>query len=67
MAKKKNWIAEATAEHKGSFKRAAERKGETTAEYAAEVLQPGSKASSTTKKKAQLAQTLAKMHHPKKK
>jgi hypothetical protein len=67
MAKKKtDWISDATSKNKGAFKKAAERAGKSTAEFAADVLKPGSKASTTTKKRAQLAQVLSKLHKPKK-
>lgn len=61
----KNWIAGAI-KHKGSFRKAAEEHGEGTEEYAHNVLKPGSKASSTTKHRAELAETLIHMSHKKK-
>jgi hypothetical protein len=57
---KKNWIKEAIKKP-GAFKAKAKKAGKSTAEYAAQVLKKGSKASARTKKQASLAKTLAKM------
>lgn len=57
---KKNWIAGAT-KNKGAFSRAAKRAHMSTAAYATKVLKKGSKASSTMKRRANLAKTLSKM------
>lgn len=54
------WIQGAIS-HKGSFTKAANRAGMSTAQYAKHVLANGSNASATTKKRAVLAQTLSKM------
>lgn len=56
----KNWIKQAIRKP-GSFRKAAKRAGESTAAYARTVLKKGSKASSITKRRARLAQTLARM------
>lgn len=58
MAKK--WIA-AAVKHKGAFTKAAKRKGMSVAAYARKVLKKGSKASTKTKRRAALAQTLRKL------
>jgi hypothetical protein len=66
MAKQKdNWIADAT-KNKGGFKKKATAHDMSVAEYAAEVTKEGSKATTKTKRQANLAKTLQKMH-PKKK
>lgn len=49
-----NWIADATSQHKGAFKKKAQAAGETTREFSAE--HAGSKG--TLGKQARLAQTL---------
>jgi len=64
MAKKKNskkWIQNAI-KHPGSFTQQAEKAGKSVAEFATDVLKPGSKASTTTKRRANLAKTLKKLH-----
>ncbi len=53
-----NWIAKATSQHKGAFRRAAEKAGKSTEEYAEE--KKGS--SGTIGKRARLALTLRKMN-----
>ncbi len=58
------WIKGAI-KHPGSFSRAAKQTGKGTLEYAASVLKKGSKASATTKRRANLAQTLAKLRKKK--
>lgn len=58
MAKK--WI-QAAIKHKGAFKKAAKRKGKSVSAYARSVLKKGSKASTTTKRRAALALTLRKL------
>ena len=54
-----NWIAKATSEHKGSFRAAAKKHGESTKEYA----ENEKDASGKTGKRARLALTLMKMSH----
>ncbi len=49
----------------GSFSKAAKAAGEGTLEYAASVLKKGSGASTTTKRRANLAKTFAKMRKKK--
>jgi hypothetical protein len=53
----KNWIEKATSKNKGSFKKSAEKAGESTAEYAQEK----SGASGKLGRRARLAETLEKM------
>ena len=61
MAKgKKNWIAGAI-KHPGAFTAAAKRAGMSPSEFAAKVLKKGSRASTTTKRRAVLYRTLAKL------
>lgn len=63
MAKKKrqgDWIA-AAIKKPGSFSNQAKKAGKSTSAYAAQVLKPGSKASTKTKRRAALAKTLAKL------
>lgn len=60
MAKKGGWIQKAIKKS-GSFTAAAKRAKMPVQAYATHVLKPGSKASSTTKRRARLAQTLAGM------
>ena len=55
---KKNWIAGATSKNKGSFSASAKKAGMSTSAYADKVTAPGSKASTTTKRRANLAKTL---------
>jgi hypothetical protein len=57
----KHFIAGAI-KHPGAFTAQAKAAGESVAGYASQVLAPGSKASTTTKRRANLAQTLRKMH-----
>lgn len=47
--------------HPGAFKASAEKAGMSTGAYASKVLKPGSGASTTTKRRANLAKTFAKM------
>lgn len=52
----KNWIQKAVPpSHKGLFTAEAKAHGEGVQEYASEVLAPGSKASTTTKRRAAFA------------
>lgn len=62
MARK--WIQAAHLK-KGAFGRAAKRAGKSTSAYARQVLRKGSRASATTKRRARLAQTFAKMRRRK--
>ncbi len=67
---KKNWIqgVKKTMKKKGTagaFSKQAKRAKMGTAAYATKVLKPGSKASATTKKRATLAKTFAKMRRKK--
>jgi len=60
MAEK--WIQQAiNPAKKGAFSRKAQAAGKSTAGFAKQVLKPGSKASTQTKRQANLAQTLAKL------
>lgn len=56
-----NWIAGATAKHSGKFKAKAKAAGMSTGAYARKVEKAGSKASTTTKREAALAETLTRM------
>lgn len=56
-----NWI-QGAIKHPGAFSAQAKKSGMTTGEYATKVLKKGSKASTKTKRRAALAQTLEKMH-----
>jgi len=56
MAEK--WIQKATAKRKGAFKAAAKREHMSTLAYAAQVLAPGSRASTRRKRQAILARRL---------
>jgi len=58
MAKK--WIQKAI-KHPGAFSKQAKAAGMSTAAFARKVLAKGSKASTTLKRRAVLAQTLAKL------
>lgn len=55
-----NWISKAI-KHPGSFKRAAGHAGLSTSAYASKVLKKGSRASATTKRRANLYRTLRKL------
>lgn len=55
----RNWIARATSKNKGAFRRQAKRAGMSTSAYARKVTKSGSKASAKTKRRANLARTLA--------
>lgn len=57
----KNWIEKATSKNKGKFSAKAKNAGMSTDAYADKVTAKGSKASSTTKKEANLAKTLGRM------
>lgn len=56
----KNWIKRAIRKP-GAFRAQAKRAGKSTATFARSVLKKGSQASTTTKRRARLAQTLAKL------
>lgn len=62
MAKKKDdkWI-QGAIKHPGAFTKKAEAADKSVSEYATDVLKPGSKASTTTKKQANLAKVLSKI------
>jgi hypothetical protein len=57
----KNWIKDAVSKHPGAFRKKAQAAGMSTAAFAAKATAPGSKASTTTKRQASLAKTLADM------
>lgn len=58
-----NWIADAlNPANKGVFKKKASAAGMSTGAYAASVTKKGSKASTATKRRANLAKTLASFH-----
>jgi hypothetical protein len=59
MAKKssKNWIADMHMKE-GAFTAQAKKAGKSVPAFEAQVLKPGSKASATTKRRANLAKTL---------
>jgi len=57
----KHWIAGAI-KHPGAFTRKAKAAGKSVAGYAKSVLREGSRVSTTTKRQANLAQTLRKFH-----
>ena len=54
------WISKAIR-RPGSFTRQAKKAGKSTAGFASQVLKKGSKASTTTKRRAVLARTLRKL------
>ena len=56
----KKWI-QGAIKHPGSFTKKARAADETVPAFAADVLAPGSKASTTTKRQAALARTLRKL------
>jgi len=62
MAKK--WI-QGAIKRPGAFRAKAKRAGMSTAAYARKVTKPGSKASTRTKRQANLAKTLAKLRRKK--
>ncbi len=62
----KNWMVSAV-KHPGVFTKKSKSAGMSVAAYAAQVTKPGSKASGTTKRQANLAQTFAKFRPKKKK
>jgi len=55
------WIQKAI-KHPGAFTKKAKAAGMSTGAYAAKVTKAGSKASTQTKRQANLAKTLRKMH-----
>ena len=55
-----HWIQTAI-KHPGSFTKQAEHAGKSVQAYASQVLKPGSKASTKTKRRASLAKTLGAM------
>lgn len=55
-----NWIKGAI-KHPGAFKAKAKKAGMSTSAYAMKVTKKGSKASTTTKRQANLAKTLGKL------
>jgi len=57
-----HWIKQAIR-HPGSFTKQAKGAGMGVQAYASKVLKKGSRASTTTKRRAALAKTLSKMHH----
>jgi len=57
---KKRWIKSAI-KHPGAFTAQAKKAGKSVPAFAASVLKKGSKASTTTKRRAALARTLGKM------
>lgn len=59
MAKK--WMQKAFANAHGQFKAKAKKAGKSTASYAAQVTKKGSKATTKTKRQANLAKTAAKI------
>jgi hypothetical protein len=59
MAEK--WMQKAFSKNKGKFTAKAEKAGESVGKYASKVLKPGSKASTTTKREANLARTGARI------
>lgn len=61
---KKMWIKGAIS-NPGSFSKKAKKAGKSTAAYATQVTKKGSKASSNTKRQANLAKTLSKMRKKK--
>lgn len=58
-----NWIAKATSNGKGVFRKKAQKAGKSTSEYASEHAGDNGKLG----KEARLAETLMGMHHGKKK
>ena len=62
---KGGWIQKAI-KNPGSFTKQAKRAGMSTHAYAKHVLKPGSRASATTKRRANLAKTLGSMRKGKK-
>jgi len=62
--RKKSWIKGAI-KHPGAFTKKAQAAGESVQAYAAEVTKPGSKASTTTRRQANLAKTLGKLRRKK--
>ena len=60
-SRSRNWIAGAIGKP-GSFTKQAKSAGMGVQAFAAKVTKPGSKASTTTKRRANLAKTLKKLH-----
>lgn len=56
----KKWI-QGAIKHPGAFTKKAKRARMSVGEYASKVTRPGSKASATTKRQANLAKTFKKM------
>lgn len=56
MAKKRKWMKKAFANAHGQFRRKAAAAGESTKEFASDVLKKGSRATTKTKRQAALAQ-----------
>lgn len=56
----KHWIKGAI-KHPGAFSEKAERAGKSTAAYARQVTKPSSRASTETKRQANLAKTLSRL------
>ena len=61
-----HWMQKAFAKNKGKFTKKAKAAGESVQEHAKEVLSPKSKASTTTKREANLARTAKKIANKKK-
>jgi hypothetical protein len=64
--KPKHWIQDAVSKNPGAFSKKAEDVGMSTEAFANKVTRPGSKASTQTKRQANLALTLSKMRKPRK-
>jgi hypothetical protein len=61
----KNNFIQGAIKHPGAFKAKAKKEGKSTSEYAKEVTKEGSKASTQTKRQANLARTLGKLRKKK--
>ncbi len=61
MATRKKEFIKSAIKQEGSFTRQAVAADKSVSAFATQVLRPGSKATSTTKRRAVLAQTLAKI------
>lgn len=61
-----NWMEKAFANSHGQFKAKAKRAGKSTSAYANAVTKKGSKASTKTKRQANLAKTAAKVNRRRK-
>jgi hypothetical protein len=64
LRRKKKWIQEAIS-RPGAFTAKAKAAGKSVSEYAAQVTKEGSKASTLTKRQANLAKTLKKLRRRK--